>query len=326
MSVATHLISPKSAGLFSKAIMESTVDILYLEKDKAKLYGAEYCKILNCTSGLLHEKCNVTCLQLTSVDSSIQAWEKAVGNVAIFLEANWGHVEDGLLSFIPTCCDEEVPAQYIPALQAGMVANVPILAGINTDEGATFLFDGVPYLPMFAYEEAVNFLFGNENGKTIINYYSRYGYKDGRDALAVVFTDYWFRCPLNHWFAAVEAKGSPAWSYRYNHVLSAAQIFPEFGLPKVCSTRVCHASELPVVFHRVNIPSINVSLPQLEIDMSDQIVDYWTSFAKTGTPTGKFPWPIWNNQTRENIILQEDMSKENSMELCGMWDAIGYNH
>ena len=92
-------------------------------------------------------------------------------------------------------------------MSKGLVANVPILAGSNTDEGATFLYDGIPFLPLFAYEVAVNFLFGSTLGSTIINYYSRYGFKDGRDALAAVFTDYWFRCPINHFLAAVNAQG-----------------------------------------------------------------------------------------------------------------------
>ncbi len=48
----------------------------------------------------------------------------------------------------------------VPALEMGMVAKVPVLAGINTDEGATFVFDGVPWLPMILYEDAIRIVFG----------------------------------------------------------------------------------------------------------------------------------------------------------------------
>ena len=38
---------------------------------------------------------------------------------------------------------------------------------------------------------------------------------------------------------------------RYDHVYSNSSIFPTFGLPQICATAVCHASELPFVFHEV---------------------------------------------------------------------------
>lgn len=42
-------------------------------------------------------------------------------------------------------------------------------------------------------------------------------------------------------------------------------------------------------------------------------------------PTAKFEWPQWVPATRPNIILQEDYSTENSIDLCNFWDSVGYN-
>jgi carboxylesterase type B len=109
MSVGTHLISPLSRGLFSKAIMESHVDFIYIEKKRAALYGLDFCKLLNCTvdGG---KSCNTTCMQQPQIKLSdiLKAWQAAAGNVIIFIRANWGHLADGFLEFIPTCCDDNV--------------------------------------------------------------------------------------------------------------------------------------------------------------------------------------------------------------------------
>lgn len=63
MSVGTHLISPKSIGLYSKAIMESHVDFIYLEKKKVRCFHLH--------SGLmLHAFALCTCRGTCTVPSS----------------------------------------------------------------------------------------------------------------------------------------------------------------------------------------------------------------------------------------------------------------
>eukprot|EP00047_Mylnosiga_fluctuans_P002809 m.226020 g.226020 ORF g.226020 m.226020 type:complete len:533 (+) comp11358_c0_seq1:20-1618(+) len=323
MSVGAHLIAPKSHGLFSKAIMESTVDMLYLNKSRAALYGNKFCELLNCTQA--HGACDTACMQRADMKNVLSAWSTAAGDIIVFIRANWGHIEDGLLEFIPSCCDDMIPDQYVPAIAKGMMAPVPILAGTNTDEGATFVFDGVPWLPMFLYEDAIRIVFGRF-ADTIIEYYSRFDFHDGRDALSAVFTDYWFRCPTEKFLASARAQGQNAWFYRYNHELSASWLFPKFGLPTVCEKRVCHASELPMVFHHTVFPALNLTLPPDEVKLANQMTAYWTSFARTGMPNATFPWPVYNATSRPNIILQETMTTENTVELCSMWDMIGYTH
>lgn len=327
MSIGTHLIAPKSRGLFSRAIMESHVDFLYLTKERAKLYGTDFCRLLNCSYGSKDKYCNHTCLMGAGIPQMIEAWKKSAGDALIFIRANWGHIADGFLEYIPTCCDDEVPQQIVPALESGAVAPVPILVGTNTNEADTFVYDGVSFwLPMFLYEDAIQFVFLRDY-RTILDYYQRYHFRDGRDALSQVFTDYWFRCSAQKFLTAVGKLGQPGFNYRYNHVLSAAYIFPKFGLPTICTTRVCHASELPIVFHRTRIPALNVTLTPAEGDLADRIIDYWTSFAKTGVANSTAAWPRWDVSQRQNMLFGNDTFViEDSKELCDMWDKIGYDH
>ena len=130
----------------------------------------------------------------------------------------------------------------------------------------------------------------------------------------------------NYFFRVSPTRGQKGFFYRYNHVLSAGYIFPKFGLPKVCETRVCHASELPLVFHRTVISELNITLTELENQISNGIVDYWTSFAKTGTPTGSVQWPLFDIDSRRNILLGNTTTVEDTAVLCALWDGVGYNH
>jgi carboxylesterase type B len=60
--------------------------------------------------------------------------------------------------------------------------------------------------------------------------------------------------------------------------------------------------------------------------LSDEIVNYWVSFAKTGKPSGAVEWPALDLATRQNIVFANQTTVEDSTVLCTLWDAIGYNH
>jgi len=132
---------------------------------------------------------------------------------------------------------------------------------------------------------------------------------------------------------AAVAAGQPAWAYRYNHVFSGSAIFPKFGLPAICEQVVCHASELPFVFHQ-DVPSINATFTPAEAVLSTTMVNYWVNFAKTGNPNNgtatagsaaaDFPFPAWDPVARTNIVLDTTLSTESSAQLCALWDELGY--
>ena len=65
-----------------------------------------------------------------------------------------------------------------------------------------------------------------------------------------------------------------------------------------------------------------------EDSLSQSMVEYWTSFAISGSPQSAnsgFAWPEWDPTARENIVLQESFETENSIDLCTFWDDQGYN-
>jgi hypothetical protein len=178
---------------------------------------------------------------------------------------------------------------------------------------------------------------------------------------ADVVTDYWFRCASEKFLAGAQAAGTPAWAYRFNHLYSNASIFPGFGLPEICASVVCHASEvrevcvcsnacirqashlccaplsappapppppplsfpqLPFVFQ--NVPNFT-SFTAAELLLSDAMISAWANFARTGNPNGPGApvWPAWEPKQRLSLVLNDTMTSESTAGLCGFWDSIG---
>jgi hypothetical protein len=50
----------------------------------------------------------------------------------------------------------------------------------------------------------------------------------------------------------------------------------------------------------------------------------WTSFAKGDAPAPQAQWPQWSADQRQNIVLNDTLTVEDSTDLCGFWDTIGY--
>jgi para-nitrobenzyl esterase len=68
-----------------------------------------------------------------------------------------------------------------------------------------------------------------------------------------------------------------------------------------------HGSELPYVFH--SIPARLKPDPEDE-QLSEQMMGYWTRFARTGDPNGEgaFQWPAYDAEGERYLILNAPLS------------------
>lgn len=336
MSIGILLTSPKAEGLFSKGIMESNVGgFNYKNITEASVYGSTFCSAVNCTTSV--GLCNTSCLRDTNPYVLESAWNDATGNVPDFIITNLGHILDGLLGTGPTIDGEWLPVEPLDSVEGGNYwgKNIPLLIGTNTNEGETFIYAGVDFaLPNFLIPLAYVGLFDfNETAAKLVDTQPRYNssaYTDGRTPLSQVVTDYWFACATQKFLQSAYRSTVPTYAYRYNHVYSNSSIFPTFGLPEICATAVCHASELPFVFH--NVPNFTSFTP-VEDTLSASMVTYWTNFAKYGNPNGNgqekvkeeglFVWPPWEPVNRNRIVLDTTFTVESTSEMCGFWDSLG---
>lgn len=256
-------ISPGSKGLFSKAIMESNPSgFRYRSVDDMKLYGQGFCDILNCNTS---SSCNISCIQAASLTDVAYAWNKVGNDWLAIVFGNWDHwlgafldmtpVVDGVVvsqSFAVRCqssrfqqqyllfCVCQIPADPYSVWTSGEYNAVPMLLGVNNNEGQTFLYE-VDEIPAVLFQVANVLLFGSDNGDKVNNYYADLitgELDDGRPFMSQVLTDFWFRCASEQWATSALKKGVPAYFYRYSHILSDSSVFARFGLPAICANVV----------------------------------------------------------------------------------------
>lgn len=343
MSVGLHLISPQSQGLFSAAIMESNpLGLLFKANEHAQVYGMYVCELLGCN--VSSTQCDSDCLRASSTHNFTEAWAKSNGDAWVYILANWGHLGDGFLEYTPTIDGNLIPSEVVPMLQSGKFAKVPIMLGTNTNEGETFIDGGDDSpLPMYLFDLLVDLNFAS-GSKQILAYYGQFNYTDAHAAISQLFTDYEFACSSQLFATAAQSSSLKSFVYRYSHVLSDVNLVPITGLPAICAKDVCHAAELPFVFHFMNVssPVLNMTLTPEEYELSQTMVTYWTNFAKYGDPNGDgsskmkssssrttlMQWPQWDVNTRQIMVLNTTMEidSQTSLVTCAnLWDQIGYN-
>jgi acetylcholinesterase/cholinesterase len=319
MSVSIHLVSPNSAGLFHRAIMESNVAAFrYTKAENQYLsFGREFASLSGCVQS------NLTCLRALDAKDAIRFGEKAAGNVGSDIIARileGGHVEDAFAMQWSPVVDPgggDLPDLPLHLFTSGKFNKVPVLLGTNQDEGATFVYAGVDtWLPEFLFPYTMDAIFGKD-ASLVLDFYQEAAktWHDTRDSLSYVLTDYWFKCSGNYIAKLVDAAGLNAFVYRFEHILSFPGLFPTFGLPTVCENRTCHATELPFVFHQ----HLNYTLTADEEALSRDFVSYWTAFARTSDVNGATPagagsvyWPRYNVSDRLNMRMAVPRSIESS--------------
>ncbi|MBK8589650.1 MAG: carboxylesterase family protein [Sandaracinaceae bacterium] len=129
ISVCAHLVSPRSAGLFHGAIVESGPCEFTASSEDASAQGVRFAAALPtpCDTGTPSEV--LTCLRAASV-ADILATLPGSRDFLTRDEntAFWGPIVDG----------DVLPQAYGAAIRAGNMADVPVLAGFTENEGRVF--------------------------------------------------------------------------------------------------------------------------------------------------------------------------------------------
>ena len=256
LSVMYLLVAPPARGLFSKAIAESAymVSTPELKHERfghpaAETAGAELARKLGAAD----------IAQLRAMDATTLTNAAAGAGFAPF-----GAVDGKVL-----------PRQLVEAFDRGEQARVPLLVGFNSGEirSLRYLAPPVP-ADASAYETVIRDRYQDLADAFLAQYPS------SNLAESVLATT---RDALYGWTAerlAIKqtAAGAPAYLYFFDHGYPATDAAGLHGF---------HASELPYVFGTLDRLSPNWPKPPStpeEAALSDAMIGYWTSFARTGAP------------------------------------------
>lgn len=309
-STSDHLVAPRSAGMFQRAIIESGAWADW----SAQPYNISATRLpqVAAAAGCAAANDTLACLRATDANAVYSA---SKGVTSAFL--TWSPVIDGV----------ELPDDPRALLAAGKVQPVPIILGFNANEGT--LFDSAPQdLNASDYEAAIAARIGAALAPTIAAAYPPGAYASPWWAISAVMGDSQMVCPGKAAGAALTNPATrpgapPVFVYYYTHVLWLIEYIVDLFKPLGCF----HGSELVNVFD-LNIILWGAGEPQL----ADTWVSYWTNFAATGNPNAA-GLPRWTPYTSAaaDLVAQIDtgaagpnvtMVSGLKATLCQLWGNI----
>lgn len=266
LSVTYLMSSPLAAGLFDRVIAQSP-NIRAVPELAAPAYGLPSAE----TIGLrLAESIGVS-----DIDALLQMDAQAITDAA----TRHRFISQGTID------GWSLPTQVVDAFEQERQAQTPLLAGFNSGElrSQRVLLPPVPKSPA-DYEDAIRCGYGDLAGTFLSLYPSSNMAQSTLDA----FRDAIYGWAAERLVSEQSDAGLSAYLYIFDRCSDAAQA------RDLCAF---HASELPYVFGLTGdtdrLPP-NWPAPGSAADdaLSSAMIDYWTSFAATGTPRSA-DGPVW---------------------------------
>lgn len=265
LSVEYLLASPKARGTFDKAIVQS--GYLFTTPELRARRGEEFPAedIGLWLAGQLKAP-NLAALRAMDARDLVDATAKT------------GYVPYGTID------GKVLKRQLVDTFDRGEQAPVPLIAGFNSGEirSLRFLAPPVPASPE-AYVATIRERYGDLADDYLrlypaTNDLAQNGLDSTRDAV--------FGWTSERLVRKQAALGQPAFLYYFSHSYPSADAAGLTGF---------HASEVPFVFGTITAtPPTWPAIPATatEQSLSDAMLDYWTSFARTGRPISK-GGPAW---------------------------------
>jgi para-nitrobenzyl esterase len=337
-SACGHLASPKSAGLFARAILQSgTCERPWATLAAAEAQGDVFAEMLGCAS----EDDVLACMRAKSADEVLATLPPGPNfgfNPSEGPSGSWWPVLDGAFF-------TEQPAD---SFTSGNFNQVPTIVGFTQDEATLFTWLGEiadPPLEITAdnYVELIARFVGNdaELAARAAVEYPLEDYSEPAVALAAVVTDTTFRCPGKTEVAKL-AVFVPAYLYQFEYQNGHSQL--EVALPFLGADPPSYDLG---AFHSVDISYVFGYSPLLQIDFEDfstslvpwgagttddtlwlETLGYFTRFAATGNPNGEdsVTWPVYDEEADEHLAFDAAVSLRTgaAADKCAFWANEDY--
>ncbi|HKW54214.1 MAG TPA: carboxylesterase family protein [Stellaceae bacterium] len=303
LSTLSNVASPRAAGLFHRAIVESGAYALNLPSlATAEAQGGAIGTSLGCSTA--------DCLRSLTV---AQLLSKTGSGIT------------------PDVDGEILPQTLATAFSSGEFNRVPIIQGSNHDEFTLFVgldFDLVSGpVTAAAYPFIVRAIVGTTLAPAALAEYPLSNYANPDDAVAALGTDITFACPARSANLSL-SRHVRTFAYEFNDANAPQNFLPPISIPYGAA----HASEIQYLF---TLPQ-SVTLTPTQQRLSETMIAYWTQFARTGDPNTfrrhHFPEPFWphfpgrdedediQSLAPARVDVESDFATRHH---CAFWDAHG---
>lgn len=263
LSVLSHLVSPASAGLFAKAIVQSgSYSTVQKSMATAEGEGENFAAVLGCDALTAAEE--IECLRSKSV-AEIMAI--APGTVT------------------PTLRPDVLPVSVNAGLAAGEYNDVPLLMGTNSDEWSYFLASRGEFNPIteFNYQLLLNNSVGPAQTPTVVGLYPAAEFNNDYAAvMTAIGTDGNFACNASMQAASVAETGTqPLFVYEF---ADRAAPSPGIVAPSWLTLGATHASELAYIFGSDDAFRVRGATDE-QVALAGIMSRAWAAFARSGDPS-----------------------------------------
>jgi para-nitrobenzyl esterase len=288
--VTTLLATPSAAGLFHRAIAESSPATSMYGPARAREVGEQF---------LRETRADAASVRALPADEVVRA------TMAVFAAVPTD--APGTLAFAPVIDGELVPEAPASVLKAGRGLPVPLLIGTNRDEASFFRFMKSPLMPvtkadierMFADMEAENPGVELPSREAVLGSYE--GVRQKVLGLGVA-RDIAFRLPTI-WIVEGHCAVAPVWLYRFDHATRAMDLI---------GIGATHGAELAYVWGNLETgpkdPTFWLGGRRTAERISERLRARWTAFAHGRSPdaTDAAPWPPYRVKERETLVIDAD--------------------
>ncbi|HKE17821.1 MAG TPA: carboxylesterase/lipase family protein [Kofleriaceae bacterium] len=304
LSVHSQLASPRAAGLFQRAIVESGA---YLLAPASLAVGEGRGSDLAARAGCADQ--TAACLRALSVATLL-----AVQGPSPSAQP----VVDGLVLTQP----------IRTAFETGQFNRVPVIEGSNHDEWRLFVALNIelvagPVTPE-GYPAAIAATLGIPVAATapFTAEYPLDEHPSPGEALSALGTDGVFACNARS-AELLLSQHVPTYAYEFTDADAPQRFLPPVSFPY----GAYHAAEIQYLFD-IGSP-IPADLDEDQQRLADAMVDYWTTFARTGQPSspGRLPWPRLRADSERRLTLdtparsiETDFAADHH---CDFWAAPG---
>ncbi|MDJ0463883.1 carboxylesterase family protein [Streptomyces sp. H27-C3] len=294
-SACAMLASPRAAGLFARAILQSGPCTLLRAPgtDRAEAQGQAFAAAAGCPS----QAGRAVCLRATSGADLISAART--------------HPTPG-----PAVGDGLLPVQPSATIASGAWNKVPVLIGSNQAEGRFFAALTKPYLTAQEYTDGITATYGAAAPQVLARY-PLTDYPTPYEAMAAVLTDSTFAC---HTFVTAQAFATQVPTYVYEFDDPDSPTLYGAQVPGVDMANA-HSAELAYLH---DFTMGDRPLTAIQKGLASRMKRYWAAFARSGNPNvlGQTLWPP--SSTRQTVLTLNPRTSSTSTTFasdhqCTFW-------
>ncbi|KAG0066470.1 hypothetical protein BGZ90_001397 [Linnemannia elongata] len=336
-SLRALLSVPSAFGLYNNVIGQSDpIDLPFKSRRDSANIQALFFLSMGCASN------DLACARSKSIGDLMDAQVKA--NAMMVTQQNWTTT---FLVDRPTVDHDLIPGDFFELVKTGKHnTKANVMWGSTKDEAGRFVSTYYPTketINATNYESVFFKTVGSQRVDLILNNASSLFKPNmaSNDPVSDLFNDfytkYYFYCPLKYFSREITKSGGKVYQFRFNRG-RGIPLADALGYCGANTGRVCHAQDLSPVFGTEAMLPLTFQTGD-DARFARQILDRWTTFAKTGNPNpttdmlgvensnpdvAGVNWPAYDSSTNPMLELniESKLSTNADQAACSFMDSV----